>query len=692
MTLLKHLSSVPLRHWRQPGSFLGGVIATAMVANLLGGDRPARAADDPASQKHLSFQERLRASAGAEGVRARVAGLPVKEIGVSDVVGAVLNHNLDILQAGEVIGVARATVTQSDAVFDPTIFSSLSYTNRFTVQRQTGIGRFYDDTDYFSNSAAQQQDNQNNDTYNKVADQSTVCRINGDDIPGGTTTIDSNVTSGNSSIPPCFKSPRWIYQDEDATGNTLSQHKVTGSIGIGKQFVDGPVVQATLSTTWRKKGYFSQSGSPALSSGYYPDGLSYDPYGWDGKLFWTSSVNLSVSLPLPFTKGFGEEGNPTAYSRSVAEYGVKQATYSEKSQINQRLSDSLQAYWDLVRTANNIQIRDDLRKALGERQVAQKRLLDSGVVTRYDVNQVEVQLANLDLNDETDWSQLVTLSNRLLTLLAADQRAFLVPANPEAALTAGIPASTLQVGSAESRAAAVTLSDSREPRTISLQYASLNIPGGHEIAAAESTGNTSLNEILINHPDIKLQEQGYEISKVTLAYRENQDLPDLSVSASAGVAQSDSVFGYGSIGQSLARLIKPDTANFTVALHYRYPLWNHATEAAVSRARIEERQAWDRVRDTRQSVTIAIDRATADLKSAQVVVRQSGDDVSLAQFAFDRAKEQRDLGLISEFEVLNRYSALLSARLNRSTALANVQKAHVRLLAAQGILESRYGR
>ena len=74
-----------------------------------------------------------------------------------------------------------------------------------------------------------------------------------------------------------------------------------------------------------------------------------------------------------------------------------------------------------------------------------------------------------------------------------------------------------------------------------------------------------------------------------------------------------------------------------------------------------------------------------------MVVRQSGEDFSLAQFAFDRAREQRDLGLISEFEVLNRYSALLSARLNRSAALANVQKAHVRLLAAQGTLESRYG-
>ena len=443
----------------------------------------------------------------------------------------------------------------------------------------------------------------------------------------------------------------------------------------------------------------STSGSPALASPYYPDGLTYDPYGWSGKLFWTSSASLSLSLPLPFTKGFGEEGNTAAYSRTVSEYGSKRTQFGEKSQRNQRLSDSLQAYWELVRIANDLKVLGELRTVLGERLATQKRLVASGVATRYDENQVEVQLANLDVSEETDWNQLVTQSNRLLTLMAAEQRALLLPANPEAALTAGLPPGLLggavsASGAQGEPSAALSGTGGDSPATIQLQYASLDPGADREPAGAGPAAGSegALADILTNHPDIKLQEQNYEISKTTLAYRENQSLPDISFSFSASTAQSDAVFGYGTWGQSLAHLIHPDTANFTVGLRYRYPLWNNAAEASLSRARIEERQAWNQVRDTRQSVTIAIDRATADLKSAQVVVRQSDQDVSLAGFAYDRAKEQRDLGLISEFEVLNRYSALLSARLNRSTALANVQKAHVRLLAAQGILESRYGR
>jgi len=601
---------------------------------------PAAADSRPMSHRAFNLLERLRT--GGDGARARLRELSVREVSRNALADQVLRQNLTVQSSAESIAVAKALVTQSDAVFDPTLFSTLSYTNRYGNPRRDIIGRFYDqdpsgqlqaDNDLLKQQAIQQGTDPN------ASEGSPQC------LPS--VSVDGEVTSPASA--GCQLPPVYMVQPEFASTAYNSDHKVTGSLGLAINFIIGGSANLAVSSTWHKPPAMSTSGVPSLTTPAYPDDASnpYDPYGWNQKLFWTSSASMSVTMPLPWTKNFGFEGNPNYYNYQVAQSSERKSGWSDKASRNGTLEQALQGYWDVVQSVQTLRALAELREVLADRGASQKRLFDNGLATRYELSQIEVQQSSLDSQEETAWGQLLTSSNRLGTLVAGDQRALMLPADAETLLR--LPVALDQVAGAYGRA-------------------------------------------LDLHPSIKAQEEDYNASKLSLAFRENQDLPDLSVSASFSVGQSDSAWGYESLPASMAHLVAPDTSNFFVGIKYHVPIGMNATGAALDRARITERQAFDRTRLVRQQVVNAVDQATGAARSAQSVVRQSEDDLKLAQCSYDRARDQRDLGLVAEFEVLNKYQDLVTARLGLITAQVNFRKAYVHLLAAQGTLEQDYVR
>lgn len=623
-----------------PGSHGGAVAATTAKSAK---PAPAAAAPRIATPKtlHALLVERLRNGTIPDGARARLQELQVRELPLASVPGVVLERNLDILSAIEGLGIARTLVTQSDAFFDPTLFSSLSYTNRFTSRRVDVIGRFRE-VDPSTRLAEEQ----------RIRDAQAQGIDVADPEAAGSCTPNVNVDGELIASSPCTFPPVYSVDSEYASFESRSDHRSTGSLGAGIQLPFGGSATLSLSSTWHKPAASSSSGTPPLTSAAYPNGGDpYDPFGFnDRKMFWTSSAGVSLSMPLPYTKGFGNDGNPGNFSLRMAQSGERRAGWSTKSARNNNLAQALLGYWDLVGSGRTLQTVLELRGTLTERLASQKRLFDSGLATRYDLAQVESELASLDSREEAAWNSLLTQSNRLLTLVATDQRVLLVPRDFEDAI--------------------------RRPLAV----------GG------PASGEDHYQLALTTHPDIKAQEEDHDASRVTLAFRDNQNQPDLSLSASFGVSQSDAVFGYESLPQSLARLAKPDTTNFFIGVRYRLPLGMNQTEAALERARLEEKQAYDRTRLVRQQVVNAVDQSLGDMNSAEALVQQSEADLKLAEFAFDRAREQRDLGLVAEFEVLSKYTDLVNARLGLVSAQVELRKAHIRLLAARGTLEQDYVR
>ena len=183
-------------------------------------------------------------------------------------------------------------------------------------------------------------------------------------------------------------------------------------------------------------------------------------------------------------------------------------------------------------------------------------------------------------------------------------------------------------------------------------------------------------------------QEDLEVGKMNLAFRDNQSLPDIDLVLTANFRRA-----------ILLRFSDPGTAmlNWRAGpdqhLHrcpLLYPLGNQAAKAALSRARIEERNAFDRAQQTRAAHHNSVDRALADMRGAQALMQVSMGDMELAGFAYERLVDERERGLATQFEVMNSYQDVLSARLNQASARVEIHKARIRLSAAQGTLEEDF--
>lgn len=623
------------------------MIAVAMVGGAL---EPgvARGESDP-------FARLQNLPSTVSGARARLKGLPLQRVSPRDVAQMVLAGSPGIAAAGDAVGVAEAQIVVADAAFDPTLFAGLSYTNAFTKARRELIQRDRDrelnesdiPTDAqrqeFQDENARRQATRNDDNPINDEDDLTVREF----LCFPDVTVDGQSFDTSGAAPGvCFSNPTEFNAEvEKASFESRSTHTVVGSLGVGIVFPWGGIASTSFASTWRKPPTHSTSGNPSLTNAAFPSGLTYDPYGWNDRPWWTSRFSVTGSMPLPFTKGFGREGSSQYFTFQVARSSERQNRWVERSTENASLNRALQAYWDLVRSVDDLQTFSELRSTLNRRLGSQRRQLEAGLVTEYAIEQLQLQIANLDAQEELAWNFLLVNSNRVLSEIGMRERTLLVPTVNREAMTR-----TYQVEPAE-----------------------------------------AFRVALENNPDIKAQEEVHDLSKTTVAFRENQDLPDISLSASFTVGQDSTAFGYDGPWASWRNIVRPDSSEFFIGIQYRLPLGMNITEAQLSRARLEEQQAFDQARQIKQQVVNAVDTALGDLRATEAVASQSVEDIRLANLGFDVSTVQRDEGLISEFEVLNRYQEILLARRNRTAALVAYQKAYIQLLAAQGILARVYG-
>lgn len=557
----------------------------------------------------------------AGGTRAALQGRPVRPVTLRAVVGETLGQNYDILAAEESVGAARALVTRNEAAFDPTLFSSLNYTWTDSYQRTAGIGRLRESS-----------------AFAEIADEDNPEKKK--DFPAPLPCINIDGEPVESSTEGCNRPLEFRHETEFASGKPFNPgDNLRLNLGAGMRFPFGGQASLSVGTTYRKKYSFQ---APFLTTPLSVE----NPFGWGSSMPWTSQASLAVALPLPYTKGFGFEAAPESVSLKLAQSGERRSVWERQSTRNSSLAQALLAYWDLIEGAERVRIFTDRRKTVEERKARARRQFEQELTTAYEVEQVNVQLANLDSRQEIAWNQYQIASGRLSTLMAGESRAVLVPADAAAALARPLRANTA---------------------------------GAHDRA-------------LDRHPDLKVQQENLDARKTTLGFRENQTLPDLTLSASFSVGQTDTAFGYRDPGTSLAKLTRPDTNNFFIGLRYVVPFGNTQAEAALSRARLEEKQAYDLGRETRQRVLTQTDRALHEFQSAEAVAGRSEEDLKLARFAYDRAVEGEDQGLTSGFEVINRFDDVLTAQLARTAAQIALRKAHIRLLFAQGVLEEEYTR
>gem|GEM_PF-2221637 len=401
------------------------------------------------------------------------------------------------------------------------------------------------------------------------------------------------------------------------------EQKITYTLGVTQQLPWGGTLTLTDTTIQQKVWYRT------------------DHY-WESGQF-TSNLSGVLDMPLPYTKGFGSD-NPNGIAIRKAEIARGRADWELKALLNGTLRDVDLAYFELARRLEALETTVANRGLAGQLQGQVKRLFDAGEATRVQMAVAEGEAAKADLRVEQALQSYLNASIQLGGLV-------------------GDPGAT-------------------KGETIFLPYGHANEVRQVRTFDAKAAMATARE----NRPDFFLSKADLESAQADLALARNQALPDVRAGMAFGLNENGSVYGYQHPVQSHWRLMEPDSSSHTYSLAYSYPLLNRGPDARVDRTQLGVNDRELGVRDTETQVRRELTERLAALQSARSRAGQAGREAATLRRTYDSLVRLRDIGQVSEDQLINTSRRLLSAELARIDAMTEGKQAETSLLAAQGVI------
>ena len=366
---------------------------------------------------------------------------------------------------------------------------------------------------------------------------------------------------------------------------------------------------------------------------------------------WTSAMTLGISMPVPAMKGFGEYSENNV-ATLLAEKADDSSFWQMKSTLNKTLQQVDSAYWDLALAHRSLAVTVDNKELAGKQVKSMARLLERGVVTRYEKLQSDAEYAKAKVAVEQARNRVVTTSLAL----------------------------------------SILLEDSTDKSDKSTIYVPVGFADVLELEKDLNLDKTNVIKTSVEHnPDLWIKKIAVESGEINHNFKKSQALPDISFNGSMNMSQDGSKFGYRDLVASVGSVLSPDTRSQNYSVAYKHPWGNQAAKSGVTQAEAGLEQSELQLQQTKRQVTRDVINALAALYSAQKRYKSTKQTEKLAQLAYDKLLRKRELGSgVKELEMIVTLRNLINARLATLSAQVAQKKADTALLAAQGILANQY--
>jgi outer membrane protein TolC len=208
----------------------------------------------------------------------------------------------------------------------------------------------------------------------------------------------------------------------------------------------------------------------------------------------------------------------------------------------------------------------------------------------------------------------------------------------------------------------------------------------------------AVRKALENRSDLDQGRQTLQANDVSLKYLHNLTLPALDLTAAygaqglggtqflrSGSGVTSTIIGAvpGGYSDAFRALTGRDYPNWNVALNLTYPLGGSAAEATVARARVQRNQSAAQLRAL--ELTVATDVTNAALQVTSSLERYDAATAArgLAQQRLDAEQSRFDVGLSTNFFVVQAQRDLATAQNSELRALLDYRKALVDYQRAQ---------
>jgi outer membrane protein len=390
---------------------------------------------------------------------------------------------------------------------------------------------------------------------------------------------------------------------------------------------------------------------------------------------------LTFSYAQPLLRGLRFDN-----SRRLIEIARKNLSLTD-AQFRQRAIETItgvqRAYWDLVFALRNLQVQRDAVRDARTQLDHNKRLVVEGALAPIDVVAAEAQVAVFEQGLFGSLEEVSRAENNLKNLIAENRQAdiwavSIVPTDSVDLVTPDVSLPEALRAAMDNRPELQQSNLAREINQIDQKYfkeqtkPAIDLVGSYgmvglagAINSAGSNPFTGSNTQLRERVDLLSRLQGLE------------PLP-------AQPVQSISPNLIGGYDQSIKNLFGNSFNNFRVGVQINLPLRNRTAEGQLGRSLVEGQRIATQREQLEQSIQVDVRNALQAVRSAEARLRAAGIARRASEQQYQSEQRKLDAGQSTVFLVLERQTALTTARGSELRAQTDLNKAVAELQRATG--------
>ena len=390
---------------------------------------------------------------------------------------------------------------------------------------------------------------------------------------------------------------------------------------------------------------------------------------------------LTFNYTQPLFRGLRFDNN-----RRQIEIARKNLSLTD-AQFRQRAIETItsvqRAYWDLVFALRNLQVQRDAVRDSRTQLEHNKRLVAEGALAPIDVVAAEAQVAGFEQTLFSSLEEVSRSENNLKNLIAVDRQADLwslsiIPtdsvdlAPPDTSLPEALKAAM------DNRPELQQSNVVREINQIDQKYFHEQTKPAVDLVG--SYGMVGLAGIQGNNSNPFTSASNTELRARVDQLLTQAGLPLLTPLP----PQALSPFLIGGYDQSLQNLVSNRFNNFRVGVQINLPLRNRTAEAQFGRSLVEGQRIATQREQLEQSIQVEVRNALQVVRSAEARLHAAGIARQASEQQYLSEQRKLDAGQSTVFLVLERQTALTTARGNELRAQTDLNKAIAELQRATG--------
>lgn len=216
--------------------------------------------------------------------------------------------------------------------------------------------------------------------------------------------------------------------------------------------------------------------------------------------------------------------------------------------------------------------------------------------------------------------------------------------------------------------------------------------------------DTAIARALRERTDLQQSRNNLKVADINLQNQVDQTRPQLNLTATYGlnglggpyttkaidpitqqVIPNQNVTVASGYLDAIRNIVGFDAPQFSVGFTFSYPIGMSSQQATVARTRLSKEQTQANVKALELQVATDVTNAALNVQSALESVQASGTARQLAKEKLDAAQSKSDVGMATNYEVVQAQRDYADAQNNELRAILNYRKALVSFEAAQTV-------